>query len=375
MQRKLKELEGEGLSRQLIPVAHKGTVLEHGGREYLNLSSNDYLGISANADLQSEFLASLDGSGFVMGALSSRLLTGNSPCIEEFEGYVAGLYGNACLSYNSGYHANVGILPALVSRGDLVVADRLAHASLVDGIRLCRCEFKRFRHNDCEALEQILRHAAGKYGQVYIVTESVFSMDGDTACLERIVELKERYGARLYLDEAHAFGVVGDSGLGCARDRGLAGRVDYLVCTLGKAAASEGAFLICDAATKQWLVNASRTLIYTTAAPPINVLWTHFVVRKITEMNAERQHLKRLTARLRSLLKDFRILGDSHIVPLVTGENEACLRLSEQMRQRGVWAMPVRYPSVPRGEARIRLSLSAAMTEQQIDKVYESILA
>ena len=375
MQRKLKELEDTGLSRRLTSVVQKGTTLEHRGREYLNLSSNDYLGISANADIQSEFLASLDGSAFVMGALSSRLLTGNSPCIEAFERYVAGLYGNECLVYNSGYHANVGILPALVSRGDLVVADRLAHASLIDGIRLCGCEFKRFRHNDCEELELILQRAAGKYGGIYIVTESVFSMDGDTADLERIVALKERYGARLYLDEAHAFGVAGDSGLGCAHARGLAGRVDYLVCTLGKAAASEGAFLICDAATKQWLVNASRTLIYTTAAPPINVMWTHFVVRKITEMNAERLRLEKLTARLRTRLKDFRILGDTHIIPLVTGENEACIRLCERMRSRGVWAMPVRYPSVPRGEARIRLSLSAAMTEQQIDMAYESIQA
>jgi 8-amino-7-oxononanoate synthase len=220
-----------------------------------------------------------------------------------------------------------------------------------------------------------LEQTAGKYKSVYIVTESIFSMDGDTANLERLVEIKDRYRAKLYIDEAHAFGVVGESGLGCAHDRQLVDRIEYIVCTLGKAAASEGAFIVCDSLTKQWLINKSRTLIFTTASPPINILWTHFVIEKITGMKNERDHLRQITKRLRDKLSGYNILGDTHIIPVVTGENDECIRLAAKLQSAGLWAMPVRYPSVPMRQARIRLSLTAAMSNEQIDMVYENILA
>jgi 8-amino-7-oxononanoate synthase len=372
---RLRELEEKGLLRSLKQLRQNGVYIEYQGKRYLNLSSNDYLGISGIKDFQREFFENLDINTFIMGALSSRLLTGNDIAVENLEKYLSGLYGKECLVYNSGYHANVGILPALAEKGDLIVADKLVHASIIDGIRLCVCEMRRYQHNDYKALERILEQSAGKYNSIYIVTESIFSMDGDTADLERLVELKDKYHAKLYVDEAHAFGVTGEQGLGCAHHKQLVHKIEYIVCTLGKAGASEGAFIVCDSITKQWLINKSRTLIFTTATPPVNILWTHFVIEKILKMKNEREHLRQITKRLRNKLVGYDILGDTHIIPIVTGENDKCIRLAAQMQSKGIWVMPVRYPSVPAGQARIRLSLTAAMSNEQTDMVYESILA
>jgi 8-amino-7-oxononanoate synthase len=372
---KLRELEEKGLLRELKRLRQEGVHIEYNGKRYINLSSNDYLGISGIAGLQREFFESLDINSFIMGALSSRLLTGNNACAENLENYLSELYGKECLIYNSGYHANAGILPAIVEKNDLIVADKLVHASIIDGIRLCSCELKRYKHNDYCDLERILKQYADKYKTIYIVTETIFSMDGDTANLERLVELKDKYQAKLYVDEAHAFGVVGESGLGCAHHHQLVNRIEYIICTLGKAGASEGAFIVCDSATKQWLINKSRTLIFTTATPPINILWTHFVIKKIVGMKKEREHLRRITKLLRDKLAGFNILGDTHIIPIVTGENNRCITLTKNMQAKGIWVMPVRYPAVPAGQARIRLSLTAAMSSKHANLVYESILA
>jgi 8-amino-7-oxononanoate synthase len=372
---RLKDIEKKGVLRELKSLRQEGVFVEYKGKKYLNLSSNDYLGISGIKDFQREFLESLDMNRFIMGALSSRLLTGNCACTENLEAYLSGLYGKECLMYNSGYHANAGILPALAEKGDLIIADRLVHASIIDGIRLCTCEMKRYKHNDYNDLERILEQCIGKYKLIYIVTESIFSMDGDTANFERLVELKDRYGAKLYIDEAHAFGVMGESGLGCAHHKQLVHKIEYIICTLGKAGASEGAFIVCDSETKQWLINKSRTLIFTTATPPVNILWTHFVIQKIVKMKQEREHLRLITEHLRNRLAEQNILGDTHIIPVVTGENDKCINLAAKMQSKGIWTMPVRYPSVPAGQARIRLSLTAAMSVEHTDLVYESILA
>jgi 8-amino-7-oxononanoate synthase len=372
---KLEKIKEKGLLRDLKLLRQDGVYIEYNGQNYLNLSSNDYLGISGIKEFQREFFESLDMKSFIMGALSSRLLTGNNACTENLEHYLSGLYGKECLVYNSGYHANVGILPAIVEKNDLIVADKLVHASIIDGIRLCPCEMKRYKHSDYNDLERILEQYADKYKSVYIVTESIFSMDGDTANLERLVELKDKYQAKLYVDEAHAFGVTGESGLGYAHHKQLVHRIELIICTLGKAGASEGAFIVCDPEIKQWLINNSRTLIFTTATPPINILWTHFVIKKIVKMKKEREHLQQITKRMRDKLAEHNILGDTHIIPIVTGENAKCISLAAKMQSKGIWVMPIRYPSVPQGQARIRLSLTAAMSNEQIDLVYESILA
>ena len=375
MRHELQKLKEQGQARELKCLESNGALISYQGRDYLNLSSNDYLGISARIDFQKEFIQSLDLDHFWMSASSSRLLTGNHPCAVALEAYLESLYGKSCLLYNSGYHANSGILPAITGKKDLILADKLVHASIIDGMRLCACEWRRYQHNDYSHLERLLQQAQGKYEQIYIVTESVFSMDGDMADIAALVELKKRYGARLYVDEAHGFGVYGARGLGLVEALGLLDHVDLIMCTLGKAAASEGAFVVCDTEVREWLINHSRTLIFTTATPAINLAWTHFVIRKIVGMTQERMALQAMTERFRAQLVRFQLLGCSPIVPMLMGDNEPCNRLAAQLQQAGIWVMPIRYPTVPAGQARIRFSLTAALIEEQVQKAYETVLA
>lgn len=372
----LEELKEKGLLRVLRTMEQSGREIGYQGKSYLNLSSNDYLGISARIDLQKEFLAQLDTDRYLMGGLSSRLLTGTCAAKEELEGYIAQIYGGeASLVYNSGYHANIGILPALVHKEDLIIADKLVHASIIDGLKLASCEWQRFRHNDYNDLESKLKQAQGKYRTIIVVTESIFSMDGDCADLYALAELKKRYPFLLYVDEAHAVGVRGDKGLGLAEELGLLPEIDLLIGTLGKAVASEGAFVVCSSYFRQLLINKSRSFIFTTASAPINALWTRFILEKITSMRAERQHLREITNLFRNKLRDFNLTGETHIVPLVLTGNEECNRYSAQLQEANVLALPVRYPTVPINKPRIRFSLTAALQQQDIQKAYETILA
>ena len=261
--------------RQLRDVEIAGNEIVFNGRSLINLSSNDYMGVGANAALWRQFLAQeSQREDFGGGSCSSRLLTGNHPAYASLEAHLAAWYGTeTALVCDSGYHANLGILPAITSGKDLIIADKLVHASLIDGIRLSSAECVRLRHNDLEQLEKLLARRRGDYEKVVIVTESIFSMDGDRADLRRLVELKKRYDCLLYLDEAHAVGVLGERGLGSAEEQGVLADVDLLVGTFGKAVASQGAFVACRSVMREYLVNTMRPLIFSTALPPLSVRW------------------------------------------------------------------------------------------------------
>ena len=192
-------------------------------------------------------------------------------------------------------------------------------------------------------------------------------MDGDFAPLEELVEIKNRFGAHLYVDEAHGFGVFGEGGLGMCRERGVVSGVDFIMCTLGKALASEGAFVICSESAREMLVNRSRPLIFTTAMPPLNVLWTLFSFRKMRGMDFERRHLGLISSRFRSSIKSSQVLGESQIVAAVVGDAAKCVELSRALARDGVMASAVRYPTVAKNSARIRFSLSAALSESDVD--------
>jgi len=361
--------------RWLRKGSQQGVHFQQNENRLLNFSSNDYLGIAGNTKLKEEFFNNL-GQSCDLGAAASRLLTGNHNAYRLLEQDLSEAYcGRSVLVFNSGYHANMGILPALAGKNDLILADKLVHASMIDGLRLCDAKVMRYRHLGYDHLISLLEKNRSQYERVFIVSESVFSMDGDVADLKQLVEIKNQYDAFLYLDEAHSVGAYGKTGLGLCEQEDVIKDIDLLVGTFGKAFGSMGAFVVCHEILADYLVNKMRTLIFTTALPEINVAWTRFVFKRIRQMKQERIHLQKLSAQLRHGLKNhgFETMGDSQIVPMIAGKNELALRWSEQLAGKGYWAMAVRYPTVPKGSARIRFSLSSAMRTDHIKKLIKTL--
>ncbi|MGL5957621.1 MAG: 8-amino-7-oxononanoate synthase [Phocaeicola sp.] len=370
MREGLHTLQQKGNLRKLSPIAHCGKEIEIQGKRLLNLSSNDYLGLASCTELQEEFIQELKVDKPLFSASSSRLLTGNFEVMEELEQTLANLFQReAALVFNSGYHANTGILPAVCNADTLILADKLVHASLIDGIRLSSACCIRYRHNDLKQLARLLETYHSKYSQIIVVTESIFSMDGDCSDLTSLVELKKQYSnVVLYVDEAHAFGLRGEKGLGCAEETNTIADIDFLVGTFGKAAASAGAYLICSKLLREYLINHMRTLIFTTAMPPINMAWTLFIVRRLDRYCSQRAHLARISKLLKEALevKGYTCPSDSHIVPMVVGNSADTLLEAETLQQHGFYALPVRPPTIPEGTSRIRFSLTAAIKEEEI---------
>lgn len=361
---RLMELKAEGRLRSL-PA---------GGDFRYDLSDNDYLGFGRRDDLRRDFMARCDAP---LTAAASRLLASRQQEALELENTLAEAYGRPVLLFNSGYHANTGCVAALADARTLIVADKLVHASIIDGIRLSSARFVRFRHNDVHGLERILENEADGVEKVLIITESVFSMDGDMAPLREIAELKERYpDALLYVDEAHAFGLFGERGLGLVRELGLDDAVDVLVGTFGKGAASAGAFVAASVPVKDYLLNTARSFIFSTALPPLCHAWTLRMLQEIFAVDDLRAHLREISGRFRRGLEA--ITGQenpsrSQIVPWIVGSSQRAVALSERLREMGVNALPIRRPTVPAGTERIRFSLNAALTVQDIDKILKVI--
>lgn len=373
----LETLAHNGNLRRLPEMKPQGLYLVRDGVSMLNLSSNDYLGLADNVALKSEFLQTLDPQTCRFSSTSSRLLTGNYPAYNRLEKRLAQLYGaESALVFNSGYHANSGILPAVTDSRSLILADKLVHASIVDGIGLSKARCIRYRHNNYEQLERLVAENADQYERIFIVTESIFSMDGDESDLPRLVSLKRQYPqVCLYLDEAHAFGVRGQLGLGCAEEQGVVGDINFLVGTFGKAAASMGAFVICSETMKQYLVNTMRPLIFTTALPPVNLEWTLFIVNKICNMQKRREHLAQIGRRVREALNPLNggIVSSSHIIPYVLGESERAVEVALRLQHEGFYLLPVRPPTVPRGTSRLRISLNAECSDSDIDRLITTL--
>lgn len=367
----LEELVAADNYRQLRDVRLDGRYLWVDGVRYVNFSSNDYLGIGSDLALQSEFFGALLSGGlsdrFLMSNPSSRLMTGNSDDYAGLERAIADFYKReACVVLGSGYLLNSGLPGVLCGAGDLIVADKLIHSSLIDGIRLSGAEFERYRHNDMSHLEVILRKRAmrsGGIGRVMVVTESVFSMDGDVADLAGLARLQQEFGFMLYLDEAHAFGVCGAQGRGVSWEVPEL-RVDILVATMGKALASQGAFVVCSDEVRRLIVNKMRTLIFSTALPPISLLWSRFVVERLSDSVC--------CGRREKLVEYVGVMGsETHIVPVMCGSNAAALELAERICEAGGWATAIRHPTVARGAARVRVSLTAALEMDDILKIKE----
>lgn len=377
MQQELQVLKERSNLRALPALTHEGRDVIAGGRRMLNLSSNDYLGLASNRKLREEFLQGLTADSFLPTSSSSRLLTGNFTIYEELEQTLARLFGTeAALVFNSGYHANTGILPAVSDAQTLILADKLVHASLIDGIRLSAARCIRYRHNDMKQLERLLAENHAAYRQVIVVTESIFSMDGDVADLKELVRLKQAYdNVLLYVDEAHAFGARGEQGLGYAEETGCIREIDFLVGTFGKAAASAGAYIACRSSIREYLMNRMRTFIFTTALPPVNIAWSLFIVRKLAEFRERRIHLKNISNTLRNALMErgYTCPSESYIVPMIVGASSDTILKAEELQRHGFYALPVRPPTVPEGTSRIRFSLTADITEEEIKELIKYI--
>lgn len=325
-----------------------------------NFASNDYLGLKSQTHLQDEFLQQIQSSDFVMSSSSSRLLTGNCEAMEKVETKMAQLLGvESVLVLNSGYHLNMGILPAISNEQTLILADKLVHASLIDGLRLSKGKVLRFRHNSEKHLRALLEKYHSLYKRLIIVTESIFSMDGDEADLETLVTFKKQYNALLYVDEAHAFGVRGRHGMGCVEEKGLQKEIDFIVGTFGKAGASVGAYVACKKSMRAFLINKMRPLIFSTALPPINWLWTEFMLDSIASASQARLCLEERSAILRRVIhhSPYDCPSSSHIIPIIVGDSEKAMQLAARLESEGYLALAVRPPTVARGSARIRLSL------------------
>ncbi|WP_286859834.1 8-amino-7-oxononanoate synthase, partial [Acinetobacter sp. UBA3461] len=283
-QQQLDDLKQQGQYRQFKQGISSQPYLQLNGIEMLNLASNDYLGLAANLQLREEFFDLTPLAERQMSASSSRLLTGNFPAYEQLETSMAQVFGRSVLLFNSGYHMNIGILPALADSKTIIIADKLVHASIIDGIRLSNASYVRYRHNDLEHLQQLLvkYQADDNIQRIIVVTESIFSMDGDETDLGALVALKQQFDkVMLYVDEAHAIGVRGERGLGCAEEYQVIDQIDLLVGTFGKALASVGGYLVCHPLIREYLINSMRPLIFSTAQPPICMAWTHFIFQKM----------------------------------------------------------------------------------------------
>ncbi len=362
----LEELKSHSHFRNLKNFEKKDEkYIYYKGKKLLNLSSNNYLNIADNQAITQEFLDNV-GNRYSFGSASARLLTGTLPVYQELEDLLSSLYGKeSALLYNSGYHANVGISSALNQKGDVVFSDKLNHASIIDGMRLSDGKFFRFPHNDMHALEKLLERERKNFNNAFIITESVFSMDGDIEDLKKIVELKKKYNCIMIIDEAHAFGVFGEKGLGVAEELGIIDDVDLLVGTFGKAIGSMGAFVTGSKTMIDFLINKSRSFIFSTALPPINIAFSKWIIE--TQISKTAQKRKNML----NLAKKFG--SQSHIIPVVIGENKDTVDLCEVLFHNGYFTLPIRPPTVPVGTSRLRLSLTADIREEELQTLKEKI--
>ena len=369
------ELKQQGNLRQFTTNIQQQRYITIDHHQMLNLASNDYLGLAADIRLREQFFDETPNAQRRMSSSSSRLLTGNFPEYEQLEGRLSqAFHGRAALLFNSGYHMNIGILPALADSKTLILADKLIHASMIDGIRLSKAKYIRYRHNDLAHLTQLLQqyHDDAEFERMIVVTESIFSMDGDETDLAALVQIKKQFSkVMLYVDEAHAIGVRGVQGLGCAEQYAVIDDIDFLVGALGKAMASIGGYLICHSVIRDYLINRMRPLIFSTAQPPICMAWTDFIFKKVQALNSQRQHLQQMSQSLQQAVqaKGFDCPSSSHIVPVIIGESSKTVEKAKALQKAGFYIMPVRPPTVPQHRSRLRISLTTQILHADIDQL------
>jgi len=346
-------------------------MVEIDGRAVVNFSSNDYLGLSQHPAL-------IDGAGrylarYGAGATASRLVCGNYACFADIETRLARLKGSeAALIMNSGFQANVSLIPTLVNRDSLVLADRLCHNSIYQGVLLSRARLLRFRHNDLDHLHELLQRHGQAHKRILVISESVFSMDGDRADITALIDISKRHRAMLLVDEAHATGVLGANGMGLASGQD----VDLIMGTFGKGLGSYGAYVACSAEMREYLINYCPGFIYSTALPPPVLGAIDAALDLVPTMERERQHLKGLAQYLRQGVQQLGLTtgaSSTQIVPIILGEDQAAMTLAKWLLQHGMLAAAIRPPTVERGRARLRVALTCQHSQDQVDRLLHAI--
>lgn len=370
-------LEEEGLKRSLRLVESEPDAwIIMDGRRVLNLCSNNYLGLANDQRIKQAAVEAIKNYGFGSGA--SRLVCGNTKLHEELERKITEFKkSEACLVFNSGYTANIGIISALVKRGDAVFCDKFNHASVVDGIILSRAEFRRYAHKDIPALEDLLKKS-GSYRRRLIVTDSVFSMDGDIAPLGELIDLAKRYDCLLMIDEAHATGVLGENGRGALEHLGLEDKKDGIIQmgTLSKALGGFGAYACGSKDLIDYLINHSRAFIYTTSLPPSIIAAN---IKALEIIQSEPQLRTKLKSNVDFLKDKLHSLGfdtkesQTPIIPLITKEPKLTMNFSRRLFEEGVFVQGIRPPTVPEGSARLRITLMASHTKDDLKFALERI--
>lgn len=357
--------------RPLVPVSQ--TEVNAGGRILVNFCSNDYLGLSKHSRVIEGAKHYADRFG--AGATASRLVCGSFDCTHDLEQKLAGLLKvERVLVFNSGFQANATVIPALADKDTLIISDSLNHNSIVQGAKLARCTVKVVPHNEVSAMRRILEAAWGRHRRILMVTESVFSMDGDRADIDALVELAEAFSALLIVDEAHATGVLGDRGMGLCAGK----HVDMVIGTLGKALGAFGAFVACSEKMAQYLVNYCTGFIYSTALPPAVIGAVDAALDLVPRMHREREVLSEKARFLRQQISAAGLdtgPSSTQIIPLILGGEAETMALAAVLEKNGILASGIRFPTVPASMARIRLSLSATHTWEQVRHLASVILA
>jgi len=371
-------LEEAGLRRRLRLLEGRGdgAVVQMHGKSYVNFSSNDYLGLASSEVLKKAMLEAVEEYGVGSGA--SRLVCGNWLPHHELEQEIARFkQTEAALTFSSGHAVSVGVLPALCGPGDTIILDKLSHASLIDGAKLSGATIRVFPHNHVEKLERLLASARANHarGKILIVTESVFSMDGDCSPLMKIVELKERYDAWLLVDEAHAFGLLGPQGRGLAAGLNIQHKIELHMGTLSKAAGVSGGYLATSQNVVDLLINKARSLVYSTAPSPAVARTATAAVRLLAGEEGERRRQALWAARshLLSLLPALNLEPVAAIVPLLAGDEKRAASAAAGLLEDGFFVPAIRYPTVARGAARLRVTLSALHERVQIEGLVTSL--
>lgn len=363
MEIEIKNLKYENNFRSIKNIKKKeGKYIFIDGKKMLNLSSNDYLGVGNDENIKKEFFETYY-KDYSFSSSSSRLLTGNEQIYFDLENNLVKLFGKEkALIFNSGYAANVGILSSIVGKKDLVILDKLDHASIIDGVKLSEARFLRYNHLNYEQLENFILKERNNYGKTVIVSESLFSMDGDFADINKLIELKKKYGCLLMIDESHSFGVYGKNGAGYCAVKQQLENVDIIMSGLGKACGSIGAFCVGSKTVIDYIINKARSFIFSTALPPINVAWSNYIIENIFPKYQEKQqYLISLSKKFKKELENIGIFNssESFIIPIILDNEKQLENIQSKLINNNYYLLPIRYPTVPKNSPRFRISLTA----------------